>query len=849
MPENPTAAKQPLKRYRRLAEIISYAWWRRPIVWLLGSYLAGIALGRINSSPTGTPLPVWLPHWQWLGLGLLLLGVIGLICLSRGYRSAYPVLGLAVLAAGWLNFSFQFNYLPPQHISRKITPHKTLLKGWIVAPPQMRFRKTRVLLEAEQIEKDGKLEDTCGLVFLNLYQLDQDVRLRYGEELGIKTKLHLPRSFANPGGFDYREYLKRQGIMVAGNAGGRYCIQRLGWGPGSVIKSWIYEQRSRLSDFFAKEYPRREAGFLRAILLGERHCIYTYLKDEFAKVGLAHLLAISGLHVGFLALLVFGLCRRLLLLLPYKLLEKITLWMNPNQLAALLTLPWLMFYAILAGSRNPIIRAVIMISVYLVGVALDRQRELYNTLALAALIILLWNPQSIADVSFQLSFTTVFFIIYAIDTLAGREKPALPIEPSWSDRLFKRLGEFLWVSLAAYLSSLPLVVYHFNRISVVGFFANLVGIPLAWLIIPTGLSAGLAAMFSPSLAHYLSPVSLWFTRLLLSFVRHLAKFPYASLPLTTPSVPQVIALYGLLLCLFRLRHRWARAGLAASAALAAYLFFWPQVSPNHRPALLEVIFLDVGQGEAILIKTPMEKKILLVGGTRGMDVGRLVVAPYLWQQGITRLDLLVLSQASLLPGVDTLVREFKVGEIWEAGFRWPKGGSHKKLNRPKAYWRLKAIARDRHIPFRWVVRGKVWSEAGGLTVKVLYPPPQGEGRLIEKIPAPVLQLSYGEISFLFTGNIDFKAEKDLLQLTDLGQINIIKSPCRWSRHSHSQPFLEKVRPETAIFSAGSAFFSRPAALKLLSRYRKLGAAIVRTDLAGAVTVTTDGEQYNISTYR
>ncbi len=812
---------------------------KRPLVFLLIAYLAGIVLGQFFSPPLFPSLYVILAL-------LILMGAAGCL-LKRPYVLALG-LALALLGGGFMNYEFSTRYLPANHISRNFKPGKYLIEGRLTSPPTLFPAKTVLYVDVERIEAGGNWRGVTGKIRLTVYQ--SKLELKYGDRIRALAKLRIPTNYGNPGSFDYRAYLARQGIRVTGSISSNIHIKKLAPGKRSSLLAGIYDLRLRLGSFMELCYPHAQAGLLRALVLGERLAVNSAIKGEFIVVGLAHLLAISGLHVGFVGFMFFACFRFILRCLPDALFERLTGWVRPGKLAAVLTVPALIGYTLLVGSRTATVRATIMILAYILSLLVDRERDLYNILALSALIILIWKPTSLTAIDFQLSFVTVFFIVYAFDVFYKREsKQPLLALPGRLERFGIWLGGYILVTITASLAATPLTIFYFKRLSGLSILANLLAIPLVWVIIPLGLCAGLLSLVSFGLGELLLKLNLIFINLLLSLVHKLAVIPMASLRIPPPNVTQLIIFYGWLLCVFKLRRsRWARIG-AVSLMLAGGISYWLSLHPVTNTDLLRVTFLDVGHGESSFISFPGGKNMLVDGGGTyddGFDIGEWVVSAYLWSQEVRRLDWVVLSHPhpDHLNGLKSVVRNFEVGEVWEA----PTSCSS------TSYLKFKALLDRKKIPVKLVGAGDNFYPANGVELLVLNPPLANEPDLSDK-PAKqktennrslVFRLKYNQISFLFTGDIELEAERYLLKQPVLLASTVLKSPHHGSATSSSLPFLKAVKPQLALFSIGSSHQAWHPSPRMFARYDKLGIRILRTDQHGAVTVETDGYYYQLS---
>ena len=339
----------------------------------------------------------------WLG-GLLILGswIIG------GFRLAVLV---SLLSGAFLvgNLTLKRAYAPdfPAHHLRQLAlPQKITLEGWLFREPERGPARGRLYLEAQRIWQDGQPRPATGKVLVSVRHLQG--RWQYGDVLRLSLKIRTPRNFHTPGSFDYASYLARRGIYLTAFVWDDKDIKEVGL-AGTRLRHWIEDIRRTVGLFFDEHLSDTQAAILRALIIGDKSQLDPELRNSFTRVGVAHVLAISGLHIGLVAMLAYGAWRWLLARSQYVLL----MWSVPK-LAALLTLPVVLLYAGLAGGSVSTLRAVIMVAVFLTALLLDKEEEVFRSLALAALIVSLIWPGSVLDISFQLSFVAVLAIFLGL---------------------------------------------------------------------------------------------------------------------------------------------------------------------------------------------------------------------------------------------------------------------------------------------------------------------------------------------------------------------------------------------------------------------------------------------------
>jgi competence protein ComEC len=753
------------------------------------------------------------------------------------------------------------------------------LEGRIIEPPENFTRKTRLRLEVQKIilPRQNVMTTVMTSENVQLTWYAPKIRCKFYDTVQVTAKLQIPLDYRNPGGFSYSDYLSQKNIYATGTIKTLTLYNKAKTIPlPMLILRWIYEFRSRVSEYIENTTSAPASNLLQAILLGERHKVSNQMKELFSEAGTIHLLSVCGFHLIILALTTFFCLRFFLQLLPARLFESLSCLIRPSRLAALLSIPVVIFYTILTGSRTSTIRACIIVILYFLSLLFERRKTLWRPLILAAFCILLWQPPAIFRVDFQLTFLASAGVIFMIEYLfaksplwgtgeQGNKEPGgqLTVLSSPLQRFLAFLRRYFLLScclsLAAFLMISPLAAYFFNLVSPVGIFTNLLATPLVAGILYTGLGATLMIPFCPGLAGILFRIGALFTRLIVSLNTYVIRVPRAFFYLASPPKTSVFIIY---ICIFisalLLRYRtknsppaWKITFLIPTLfLLLVLLFFLLTPSPRPNPRDLTVTFLDVGKGDACVIQTPKGKNILIDGGGSynqdEFDFGHSVIAPYLWHEKIDKLDLVVLTHPhpDHLNGLLFILKNFPVARLWKT----------KKRANFREYRLFEKIIGEKRIPVRTPAVGEQFDLDGHL-LEVLADGNLSNLPISTKISfrdennrSLVLKLSYGQISFLFAGDIESKAERCLLTLGEKLRSTILKVPHHGSRYSSSLPFLQMVRPQAVVFSArnyGKQQFPHPMAL---ARYQKLPCQIYRTDLDGAITFETDGAGFKVAPY-
>ncbi len=813
----------------------------------------------------------WPAAVVWPSVTVMLVGTAALMWRTSGWR---PVVLLCLLCATFAagRAAVQWVHVPdfPAHHLRQLAlPKETVLEGWLYREPERSPTRGRLHLEAERVWQDGKPRPAAGKVRITVRHMQDD--WRYGDRLRVTLKLRVPRNFHTPGSFDHIGYLARRGIYVTAFLWDDEGIKRIGK-SGTRPRHRIERVRRTIGAFFDAQLAPTPAAVLRALIIGDKSRIDPEVRQDFQSVGAAHVLAISGLHVGTVAFLAYQVWWWLLGRSRYLLIA----WSVPKS-AAILTVPVVLVYAVLAGGSVSTWRAVTMACVFLGAILFDQKEEGMRSLALAALIICSLWPGAVFDASFQLSFAAVLAILLGLHRFRAGREPAEETEAwwqqGWARRLVRPLSLFCVVSLSAMAGSLPLVAVHFHIVSFVGLLANLLVVPLlgSGVIVPGLVAAGIVSLLSRhnvrkivvilgliavallavnvGAAAVLVKLAGWIVQAMVWLVETLAAFPYAATYIVTPTPFEIALFYGLcvtLLFFSRITPPALRKMLLVCLVGAVLIDGGYWIAQRYFRTGLRVTFLDVGQGDATVIEFPGSHVMVIDGGgflSQTFDSGEAILAPFLWQKKIGRVDTLVLTHPHLdhYGGLEFLARHFGVASFWSNG-RQSKGS--------RRFTALGEILTERDIERHVLCRGAdvPRPEIGGVRIQVLHPP-CGRTGLDTNNSSLVLRLSHGEVDVLLTGDVEATAEAMLLSTQGTLDSEILKVPHHGSRTSSSPRFLEAVSPDVAVASLGHLNrFDFPSP-EVVERYERQDVELLRTDTAGAVTITSDSRGYRMAVTR
>ena len=773
------------------------------------AWLAGTALQM--QQPQLSPLVV---YGALVGAALLLVALAAVLTFMRRRRPHQLLLSLLLLAALLAAFGstgLRATWRLSEALPSALEGRDLLITGIIASLPQYNLSGARFTFEVEAATHSGKAVQIPTRINLGWYRgFDADallaspeLELRAGQRWQLTVRLRQPHGYANPHGFDLELMLFEQGVRASGYVRSHASAvkQKLADDVAHPIERW----RQWVREAIERQVPHRTAaGVLAALSIGDQAAIDREDWELFRATGVAHLMSISGLHVTMFAWLAGGLIARLWRYSP-----RLMLWLPVPLAARWGGLAAAISYALISGWGVPAQRTVWMIAVVVALRTLGWRWPQSLVLLTAGVVVSAADPWALMQPGFWLSFVAVAMLINAEAVYAPRAAPQGAPARAWAT-----LRAGLRTQWIATIGLTPLTLVFFQQVSLVGFIANLVAIPLVTLLITPLTLLGV-------LIPWLWGAAAGAVRALMWFLSGLSQAPWAVW--TAAPAPAWAAACGLLggaLLVMPLPWRLRLLGLPLMLPLLA--------PPIDRPTegSFEVIAADVGQGTAVLVRTREHLLVYDAGPeySAESDAGRRVLLPLLAARGERQIDHLMLSHRDI-DHVGGAVSLLIYGDVRAMSSSLDAG--HPLLS-----------GKTPHTP---CAAGQSW-RWDGVRFDVLHPLPGDAGASLKSNSLScVLRVQGATQSLLLTGDIEAPQEAALVQrLGTALKSDVLVVPHHGSRTSSTPTFIDAVAPRVAVVQAGyRSRFGHPVA-EIMQRYVDRGIEVQRTDRCGAWTLNADG---------
>ena len=775
-----------------------------PLLWVSLAFLSGIVLNRFLHAP----LAVWLI--------ITLIPIIDAIFLRRRFArlASLNVWLIAATCIALLLGAFRY-----QQTIHKITPAdvswyndlkaNVLVTGTLVEPPDYRDTYTNLRLNVTQLDNGKNTSNVSGLL---LVRVPANQAYEYGDQLRLRGQLQTPPQNED---FSYQEYLARQGILsYMPNSE----VTRLPGNEGNPIIRFIYSVKQKSLDNLYRIFPDPEASLLGGILLGEANGLPDPIQQAFKDTGTAHIIAISGFNISIIAGIFIFLFRRLF-----------GAWRG-----AFLAVLGIAFYTFLVGAGASVVRAALMGTLSLFASQIGRRQLGINTLAFVAALMALWNPLFLWDASFQLSFFATLGLILYGDPLQQKAENLITryFPKSNAQQISTFLSGFFLLTLAAQITTLPIMAYQFKQISLVSLIANPFILPVQPAVMILGGLAVILSLISLPLGQLMAWIAWPLTAYTIRMVELFDAVPHGTIPLGNIPPILIASFYALLLTLTfagsrikefmgSLYHRIASLSAITilTALLIGAILMW-RVVASTSDGKLHITFLDVGSADAVLIQTPSGRHILINGGPSASALS----------------DALGTRTSLLNRNLDWLIiastNENEVASLPRVLLRYPPANILWSGNEEASFSsrQLTSWLMEQSLPVTPAKSGQTLDLGNGITLKVLDVSSLGSTLLIEWNGFRAL-LPIGE---------DFDTLNNLQNGKVVGPVTVLLLSQSGYAPLAPPEWIQNLNPRLVVISVAAGDQSglpNQETLDALSGY-----SVLRTDRNGWIEISTDGRQ-------
>lgn len=684
------------------------------------------------------------------------------------------------------------------------------------------------ILQTDSVSIENRVIKTNENLLCRLRSDSVDRKIFYdnakpGNKILVKGTFQQGRDIRNPGEFDYRKFLLSKGITGLITSYDSASINFLSY-EYDFFNNLVFQTRKNIDELIHQLHNSQTAGLLRGLLLADRTEIDYETKQNFVNSGVIHILAVSGLHVGYILLFFVVLFGRFNI-----------------YTRSFLTILGLICFMIITGIPASVFRATLMSVILIIAFLSGRSTNLLNSIALSAVIILLFRPNEIFNPGFQLSYSAVLSIAIIYPVIQK-----IILELSITNKYLKNIFLFAGVSLSAQIGTLPFTLAYFNKLSVISLFSNLVVIPLAGIIVGLAIITLIIGSFIPSFAIYFAIVNNVITSLMMDLIRFTGSLDFAFIRINNFSLLDSIIFYlfiAILIYLFRISES-IKIKLAVTLITFANIFVFTHFDDKKLlpDGVLSVVMIDVGQGDSFLIKFPNRKTAIIDAGVVDpyFDTGERIIIPLLDYLGIEQIDYGFVSHLDTdhYGGFASLLYNKKVKEI----YRPKPDSSDKSIRFEKFLDKLK-------IPKYIYEKNK--KEIGNVSLYILNDFNEEDfNSLSSNDRSGIIKIVFGKTSFLFVGDAEIPAEKIYLHSNrKFLDSDVLKVGHHGSKTGSSKEFLEAVSPEISLVSAGiKNKFGHPSEI-VLQRLKEIKSEILRTDSLGAVLLQSDGNKIKVVDWR
>lgn len=664
--------------------------------------------------------------------------------------------------------------------------------------------KEMVTIISDIQEKEYKKVCTAKIVrnnkkiLINI-KMSQDIpSIKYGDSLYIEGEFKQPEEARNYKGYNYKQYLKTKKII------GTVELEKV-----KILKSsngsFIHNIQKYIRDTINGTLTDEEGNLLLAILLGDKDKLSEDIQESFKTSNLSHMLAVSGAHVSYI-----------ILGLTYVLQNSIIGKKNGK----IVCIIFLLAFMAITNFTPSVTRACIMAILTLFSSIIYRKSDVYTNISVAALITLIFNPYSLLDLGFQLSYGGTIGIIIFIKRIQEKKS---------NSKVINYIKQMALVSIYANIIIIPIMMYHFNTVSFTFIISNIMAFPILGIIVITGFLFIIASITVKPLTRLIAIFIKPILSILIKISQICSKLPFSNILVVTPYMFNVISYYAIILYCIKSKKNNKCKIIICLLIVLILINFIIYIFPQK----LRIFFIDVGQGDSTLIITPDKKTVLIDGGgSDSFDVGEKVLLPYLLDRRILKIDYVLISHFDTdhCGGILTIMEKVKVKNIIIS----------EQAEHSENYERFKKLMIHKRIRLIEVKKGDKIKIGRYSEFKILFP----TSRLLSENPlnnnSIVAQFNYNNFKMLFTGDIEKLAEQQILK-TEKAEIraDILKVAHHGSKTSSIPEFIKAVRPKIALIGVGkNNTFGHPNQ-QTIKNLENIKCRIYRTDLQGEIIIKID----------
>ena len=696
-----------------------------------------------------------------------------------------------------------------------------------------------------KVVSEGKYKNTK--LILNIKK-NKNVNLEYGDEISVSGEFIEPAKRRNYNGFDYSRYLKT--LKIHGNLKAS-DIDVISKNSGSKIFILANKINLKIKENINKLMPEEYGNMLIGLILGDTTNIEEDIQDDFKVANISHVLAISGMHITYIIIGIEILFKK-----PF---GKIR--------TRIVTIVILILYMFITGFAPSVVRASIMGIFLLLSKLIHRKNDIWTSISLSLLILLIYNPFLILNVGLQLSYLGTIGIICFnkniynfLRTLKIKNKK-IKYKINRKVILFvDKIKEILSVTLSAQIVILPVMLFNFNVLGIYFFLSNI----LVSLIIGPIIIIGFVCILISFLSIDISKLVAIFMQIgikLLIDTAKVSQLPFSKIYIPTPKIFQIIFYYILIIIINKIYSSFNSkkptfTDIRIRNLIALYKYKFRQkkkvilkifvsvlvlvifLIPNSIPKKIKIHFIDVGQGDCTFIETPNDKTILIDGGgsmSSEFDVGESTLLPYILDRGYTKIDYIFISHFDQdhVGRIFTILEELKVGQVYIS----------KQEENSKNYQKFLGIIEEKKIRVKILKKGDSLKIGNDLYFDILWPIEEQIQENILNNNAMIMKMRFKDFSMLFTGDIEEIAENKILstygkKANFILNADVLKVAHHGSKTSTTQAFLEKVNPKICLIGVGkNNMFGHPAN-EVIERLK--GRKVYRTDGNGEIILETNG---------